>query len=49
MAVGEQAGINYAIFNRLLGLDLQDPQLQRAVAGVLREQPCQPAVVEQVI
>ena len=35
IAVGEQAAVNYAIFNGLLRFYLQDPQLQRAVTGVL--------------
>ena len=46
MAVGEQAAVDYTIFNRLLGLDLQDPELQRAIAGILLEQPRESAVVE---
>lgn len=34
MAVGQQATVNYTISNRLLGFDLQNPQLQRAVTGI---------------
>ena len=49
MVVGEQAAVDYAIFNSLAGLDLQNPQLQRAVAGILGKQPRQPTVVKQVI
>ena len=49
MAVGKQAAVDDAIFNQLLGFNLQDPQLQRAVASILREQARQPTVVEQSI
>lgn len=49
IAIGEQAAVNYTIFNRLLGLNPQNPQLQGAVTSILCEQPRQPAVVEDVI
>jgi hypothetical protein len=35
IAVRKQAAVDDAIFNRLLGPDLQDPKLQRAVTVIL--------------